>query len=315
MLREKKRIVFRHPSNPILTGEDFPFDIVTAFNAAVIKQGPKKYTMVARVENSALERYMWVCDSQDGIKFKPRPQPVPVPDKDPVYFEYCDGGRQRTYFDPRICPVDGQLYVTHNCHTDYGCMLGIFKVDENFEKWEWMGLISEPDNRNGVFFPEKIQGKYWRLDRPNVDGRMHIWTMQSPDLIHWGVPRMIVKMGTPTRWAQLKIGPGAPPIKTKEGWLCIIHGVRPQCTDHVYQLGVMLLDLENPNKVIGVSKRAILQPETNYELVGQTPSCVFTCGATLEDNNEVRIYYGGADSVQCLATASLDDLIYACKHE
>jgi len=77
-------------------------------------------------------------------------------------------------------------------------------------------------------------------------------------------------------------GGGSVPIKTKEGWLCIIHGVRPQCTDYVYSLGVMLLDLEDPNKVIGLSKRAILWPEEQYELVGQTPSCVFTNAAILE---------------------------------
>jgi predicted GH43/DUF377 family glycosyl hydrolase len=315
MLRKKKYIVERHPQNPILTAADFPGDIVTAFNGGVIKQGPGKYTMVARVENSALERYMWVCDSTDGLHFTPRPQPVPYPQNDPIYHEYVDGGRQRSYHDPRICEVEGQYYVTHNCHTDYGCQVGLYKVDKRFEKWDWLGLITWPDNRNVVIFPEKIQGKYWRLDRPNVPGAMHIYTGQSPDLIHWGVPRCIVKTRNPTRWAQTKIGPGGPPIKTKEGWLCIIHGVRPQCNDSVYQLGVMLLDLHDPNKVIGVSKRAILAPETTYELIGQTPSCVFTCGSILEDDGTVRIYYGAADTVQCLAMASLDDLLYACKHE
>lgn len=315
MLRQKKYIVTRYPKNPILTAKDFPGDIVTAFNAGVIKQGPRKYTMVIRVENSALERYMWVCDSTDGIHFTPRPEPVKPPYDDPVYKEYVDGGRQRSYHDPRICPVEGDIYVTHNCHTDYGCQVSLFKVDPSFEKWQWLGPITEPDNRNVVIFPEKIQGKYWRLSRPNIDGRSYIWTGQSPDLIHWGVPRCIVKTSFPCRWAQTKIGGGAPPVKTQEGWLCIIHGVRPQCTDYVYQLGAMLLDLNDPNKIIGVCKRAILQPEEMYELVGQTPSCVFTCGVIVEDSGEVKIYYGAADTVQCLATAPLDELIYACKHE
>jgi predicted GH43/DUF377 family glycosyl hydrolase len=315
MLREKKRILVRHPENPILTEKDFPYDICVVFNCGVVKQAPNKYTMVARVENTALERYLWVCDSTDGVHFKPRPRPVQVPENDPVYRDYVDGGRQRSYFDPRVTYLEGKYYIVHAAHMAYGCQLGLFRTDDAFENFEWMGLISLPDNRNGILFPEKIQGKYWRLDRPNVEGAMHIWTQQSPDLIHWGVPRCIVRTREIVRWAQIKIGGGAVPIKTPEGWLCIIHGVRPQCTDYVYQLGVMLLDLEDPNKVIGVSKRAILWPEEQYELIGQTPSCVFTNAAILEPDGEVKIYYGAADSVGCLATARVEDLIYACKYE
>jgi len=315
MLRNKKYIVKRHPENPVLTAADFPNDVVTVFNAAVVKIGRKDYRMLARVENSALERYMWVCDSKDGVHFKPRPGPVKVPVDDPVYYQYCDGGRQRCYFDPRITLIEGAYYVTFNAHTDYGCQVGLMKTDEKFDHFEWLGIICEPDNRNIVIFPEKINGMYWRLSRPNVERASYIWTGQSPDLIHWGSPRCLVKTGFPCRWAQTKIGAGGSPIKTNEGWLCIIHGVRPQCTDYVYQLGVMLLDLEDPNKIIGVSKRAILQPEMDYELVGQTPSCVFSTSAIIEDDGTVWIHYGAADTVQCVATASLDDLIYACKHE
>ncbi len=315
MLRDIKRIVHRHPDNPILTEEAFPNDIVSVFNGGVVKLAADRYVMVARVENTALERYMWVCDSSDGVNFTPRPQPVAVPVDDPVYYEYCDLGRQRTYFDPRITPLEGAFYVTINCHTTHGCILGLMKTDETFEHFEWLGLISEPDNRNGILFPEKIGGAYWRLDRPNVPNAQDIWTSQSPDLIHWGVHRCLLRCGDPCRWAQSKIGGGAVPIKTDEGWLCIIHGVRPQCHESVYQLGAMLLDLDNPNQVIGAAKRAILWPETDYERIGQSPSVVFVNAAILEDDGTVRIYYGGADLVQCLATASLDDLIHACKNE
>ncbi len=312
MLRAKKRIVTRHEENPILTAEAFPNDIVTVFNCGVLKQAPDKYTMVCRAEDTNLDRYMWVADSTDGVHFKPRPEPVPFFMDDPVYAQYV--GEGRSYHDPRITQIDGEIYVTHACHTSHGCQMGLMKTDESFENWQWMGLISWPDNRNGVLFPEKIGGKYWRLDRPNVRGAMDIWTGQSPDLIHWGVPRCIVPQGR-IHWCYTKIGPGAVPIRTDEGWLCVIHGVRTQCTDFVYQLGVMLLDLEDPNEVIGVANRAILWPEKTYELIGQTPSVVFTCAAILEDDGEVKIYYGAADTVQCLALARVEDLIYACKHE
>ncbi len=315
MLRQKKRIVHRYEGNPILTAEAFPYDVVTVFNSAVVKQAPDKYTMLTRVENTALERYMWVCDSRDGIHFTPRPEPVTVPVNDPVYYEYCDQGRQRTYFDPRVTRIDDQYYCCIAAHTTHGCQVGLFKIDDDFETFEWIDLISWPDNRNGVLFPEKIGGMYWRLDRPNVPNASHIFVGQSPDLVHWGRPRFVLGTSMPCRWAQTKIGGGATPIRTEEGWLCIIHGVRLQCTDYVYSLGVMLLDLEDPGQLIGAAKRAILWPEKEYELVGQTPSVVFVNSAIVEDDGTVRLYYGGADTVACLATADLDELIYACKHE
>jgi beta-1,4-mannooligosaccharide/beta-1,4-mannosyl-N-acetylglucosamine phosphorylase len=185
---------------------------------------------------------------------------------------------------------------------------------EDFKKFEWMGFISETDNRNGVLFPEKINGLYGRLDRPNTGcDTGDIWVSYSPDLIFWGKSECVFRNYEGVRWAWTKIGPGAAPIKTSEGWLTIFHGVRTQCRAHfVYQLGVCLLDLKDPSKVRAMADEAILIPEEQYELVGQTPSVVFTCGAVVEDNGEVKLYYGGADTVQCVATTSLERLIEAC---
>ena len=186
----------------------------------------------------------------------------------------------------------------------------------DFKKLEWLGCISEPDNRNGVLFPEKINGSYVRLDRPNISerGQGDIWISFSPDLIHWGRSRCIMCRDD-FRWAWHKIGPGAPPIKTPEGWLEIFHGVRTQCAQHyVYQLGVFLLDLDEPWKVIAKAERAILIPQMDYELTGQTPSVVFTSGAVAEDDGTVKIYYGAADSVMCLAETTVNELLDACRN-
>lgn len=312
MLRKEKYIVRRYEKNPILTGRDFPNDIVTVFNSAVVKQAPDRYTMVCRCENSALERFMWVADSRDGVRFAPRPAPLALPAEDPVFMEYAHD--TLSYWDPRVTRLDGQYYITHAAHTSHSCQLGLFKIDDDFTRLEWQGLISEPDNRNGVLFPEKIRGRYYRLDRPNVNGCFDIWACSSPDLIHWGSPRCVARKGA-VNWAYTKIGPGAVPIRTEAGWLCIIHGVRAQCTDYVYSLGAMLLDLEDPTRVVGVSGRAILAPEETYELIGQTPSVVFTNAAVPEPDGTVKIYYGGADTVQCLAFANIGDLIYSCRNE
>jgi predicted GH43/DUF377 family glycosyl hydrolase len=103
------------------------------------------------------------------------------------------------------------------------------------------------------------------------------------------------------------------PIKTDHGWLTIFHGVRTQCAQHyVYQLGVCLLDPDDPSRVVGLSEEAILEPEEQYELVGQTPSVVFTSGAVVEDDGEIKVYYGGADTVQCVATTTVERLLRAC---
>jgi beta-1,4-mannooligosaccharide/beta-1,4-mannosyl-N-acetylglucosamine phosphorylase len=309
MIKTPKRLVHRYENNPILTAEDFPGDIVSAFNCGMIKKDGR-YFMFARCEDSSFARYIWVCESDDGIQFTPRPAPLAMPVDNPLFMEYVHP--TKSYWDPRIVNLDGQYYITHAADVTNGatCQIGLFKIDDNFQTLEWIDLISLPDNRNGVLFPEKIGGKYWRLDRPN-DNSFDIWCCQSSDLLHWGHPRRVLDKKC-LGWGEKKIGPGSVPIRTDHGWLCIIHGVRRQCNDEVYNLGVMLLDLEDPSKLIGCSSRAILAPEKDYEFQGQSPNVVFTNGTILEDDGTLRIYYGAADQVIGLAFASVEELIQTC---
>ncbi len=305
-----KRIVERYEGNPLLTGDDFPGDITFVFNSGVVKHDGR-YVMVCRVEDACLNRFLWVADSDDGLHFTPRPGPVQVPADHPDWKEYGP----HTYFDPRITPLDGTYYVVHAHHSYHGCRLGLFRTDD-FDHWEWLGCISATDNRNGVLFPEKINGMYVRLERPNVGAgdAGDIWASVSPDLRFWGDSRCVITKGD-FHWAYHKIGPGAVPIRTDEGWLIIFHGVRTQCASfYVYQLGVFLTDLDEPWKVIAKSERAILVPETPYELVGQTPSVVFTNAAIPEEDGTVKIYYGAADAVQCVGFAKMRDLLDACRN-
>lgn len=302
--------VERYANNPILRGSDFPArsGIVRVFNSGVTKrQG--RYVMACRVEDRALRNYIWIADSEDGYRFVPRPHSVALPDQDPEFAEYTTG----MIYDPRITELEGSFYLVHAAHSGHGCRLSLLRTHD-FDQFEWLGFISETDNRNGVLFPRKIGGLYARLDRPNSDGNFgDIWISYSPDLVYWGRARCVLR-NQAVRWAWSKIGPGAVPIETPQGWLVIFHGVRTQCRAHyVYQLGVCLLDLDDPSRVVARAEQAILEPETSYELVGQTPSVVFSSGAVVEDNGEVKIYYGGADTVQCVATTSLSRLIAACE--
>lgn len=312
MFDKPKPILERYKKNPILSGQDFPNEagIKNVFNSGVIKTNGK-YIMFCRVENAVLVDRIWLADSDDGFHFKPRPKPITLPHDDPDFKEYTAG----MYYDPRVTEIDGVFYIVHAAHSGHGCRLSLIKTTD-FEKFEWLGFISETDNRNGVLFPEKINGLYARLDRPNTGGNFgDIWISYSPDLIFWGKSKCVLR-NHQVRWAWTKIGPGAVPIKTNEGWLNIFHGVRTQCAQHyVYQLGVCLHDLNDPSKVIALAQEAILAPEETYELIGQTPSVVFTGGAVLEDDGEIKLYYGAADTVQCLAITSVERLLAACRNE
>jgi len=309
--RESKYpICKRYSGNPILTGKDFPVDadIKNVFNSGITKY-KGNYIMICRVENSALVDRFWIAESKDGYNFKPWPKPVEMPHDDPEFKKYSDG----MYYDPRVTQIGDTYHMVHAAHSGHTCRLSLVKT-KDFKKFQWEGFISETDNRNGVLFPEKINGLYARLDRPNTGADTgDIWVSYSPDLVFWGKSECVFRNWEGIRWAWTKIGAGAVPIKTPEGWLTIFHGVRTQCKSHfVYQLGVCLLDLKNPAKVKAMAKDAILIPEEQYELVGQTPSVVFTCGAVVEDSGEIKLYYGGADTVQCVATTSVERLIDAC---
>ena len=304
-------IVDRHPGNPILTGSDFPAQsgVIRVFNSGVVKVGGR-YIMVCRTEDRSLSDRMWIADSDDGIHFAPRAEPVALPHDDPEFAEYTQG----MYYDPRITEIDGVHYLMHAAHSRHGCRLSLARTTD-FDCFEWMGFVSETDNRNGVLFPEKIGGLYARLDRPNTGGDFgDIWISYSPDLVFWGKSRCVLR-NADVRWAWSKIGPGSVPIKTSAGWLNVFHGVRTQCKAHyVYQLGVCLHDLEDPARVIATARDAILLPEEDYELVGQTPSVVFTCASVVEEDGTVKLYYGGADTVMALATTSVERLLYAAQY-
>jgi predicted GH43/DUF377 family glycosyl hydrolase len=304
-------VLVRHPSGPVLTGADFPAHsrITRVFNSGVIKHGDR-YIMACRAEDRALRNRIWIAESPDGYKWTPRSEPVRMPETDPSFAEYTAG----MYYDPRVTKIGDTYYLMHAAHSGHGCRLSLVQT-KDFEAFEWMGFVSETDNRNGVLFPEKIGGLYARFDRPNTGSAFgDIWISYSPDLIFWGKSQCVLR-NSQVRWAWAKIGPGAVPIKTKEGWLNIFHGVRTQCAQHyVYCLGVSLHDLERPERIIARAEEPILEPETDYELTGQTPSVVFSSGAIVEDDGEVKVYYGGADTVQCVATTSVERLLYACKH-
>ncbi|UCE61537.1 MAG: glycoside hydrolase family 130 protein [Phycisphaerales bacterium] len=299
-------IVKRYEGNPILTTADVPYPVETVHNAAVVKHDGK-YVMLFRSHRATGRCILGLADSVDGFNFVSRPEPFMVPSEQGAFGEYEAYGVE----DPRICLIDGEYLITYSAYSKHGVRIGLAKT-RDFISVERVALITQADLRNVVIFPQKFNGRYARLDRPHSEiSPWSIWISYSPDLVHWGNSHVVMKP-VQYHWDEMKIGPGATPIRTSKGWLHIYHGVFPTMDGSVYRLGVALHDLDDPSKVIGVCDRWILQPEDPWEVTGYVHNVVFTCGAVPEDDGTVKIYWGGADKVMCAGTAIIEQLVDLC---
>jgi beta-1,4-mannooligosaccharide/beta-1,4-mannosyl-N-acetylglucosamine phosphorylase len=325
----------RHPANPVLSREDVPYPTTLVFNAGVTKFNGR-YVMVFRNDvgewgNPSFEgTNLGLAFSDDGVAWKVTSEPCwerdDVVAAVALFYEGRDPATEiiRAY-DPRLTVLEGQCYMCFALDTLHGLRGGIART-EDFHTFEILSL-SVPDNRNMVLFPERLGGHYVRLERPmpvysrgGVD-RFDLWLSTSPDLAHWGHGQCVLGVDE-VAFANDKIGPGAPPVRTNEGWLTLFHAVdldrtrgkrgwEPQWQKR-YTIGLMLLDLENPAKIVGMSDAPLMVPEVDYETDGFRNDVLFPGGMILEETGEVKIYYGAADTVECLATAHVDDLLALC---
>ncbi len=299
-------LIKRYQYNPILTKDDVPYPVATVHNAAVVKH-EGKYIMVFRSHQLNGRSILGMAVSNDGYNFKVNDKPFMIPSTEGIFKEYEAYGVE----DPRITFMDGEYLITYSAYSKHGVRIGLAKT-KDFKSVERVSLITESDYRNVVIFPQKFGGLYARLDRPHSEiSPWSIWISYSPDLKYWGESKLIMNP-LQYHWDEMKIGPGAPPIKTFRGWLSIYHGVFPTMDGSVYRLGVALHDLEDPSKIIAVGDEWILQPEEVYEITGYVHNVVFTCGAVPEEDGSVKIYWGGADKVMCMGTANLEDLVDHC---
>lgn len=299
-------LVKRYEKNPILTKDDVPYPVATVHNAAVVKY-KSKYMMLFRSHQLNGRSILGLAESNDGYQFTVHAKPFMTASSTGVFAEYEEYGVE----DPRIVEIDGEFLITYSAYSRFGVRIGLAKTTD-FVNLERISLITEADYRNVVIFPEKFNGLYARLDRPHSEiSPWSVWISYSPDLRYWGDSKVIMKP-VQYHWDEMKIGPGAPPIKTAQGWLNIYHGVFPTMDGSVYRLGVALHDLKDPSIIIGVGDNWILQPEEVYEVTGYVHNVVFTCGAVPENDGSIKIYWGGADKVMCVGTAKMDELVDLC---
>lgn len=310
---------------PVLSKKDIPYEAECIFNAGVTKyQG--KYVMAFRNDyrydgiGAFGKCVIGLAFSQDGMHWEVQEKPfIKVEDmKDPEITRI---------YDPRLTVIEDRCYLCFAVDTRHGLRGGI-AVTDDFQTIEILSM-TVPDNRNMVLFPEKIDGKYVRLERPfpvysrGGKDRFDIWISKSPDLKYWGESELLMGVED-VPFANDKIGPGAPPVRTEQGWLMLFHTVDldrtrgkngwEECWQKRYCAGVALLDLKDPTRIIGMSREPLIAPETEYEVEeGFRTNVIFPGGVVLEEDGTVKIYYGASDTVECLATAKLKDLLALCR--
>ncbi len=301
-------VVTRYAQNPILTRDDVPYPVATVHNAGAVKYYGQ-YILLFRSHLRNGRSIIGKAVSRDGLSFQVDAKPFFEPAMEGEYREYEEYGVE----DLRINPVEETYYLTYSGYSRHGVRIMLARTDD-FTSIERIGPISQADMRNVVLFPEKFGGSYIRLDRPHTHiTPWSIWISYSPDLVHWGNSKRLIAP-LHYHWDEMKVGPGAPPTRTGEGWLNIFHGVYSTMSGAVYRLGVALHDLQDPARILGVADAWILQPEDPWEISGYVPNVVFTCGTISENDGLLRLYWGGADNVMCTGTANVAELISLCLH-
>lgn len=311
----------RSPANPILTRADVPDvpplvkDVSSVFNPGAARWEGRDL-LLCRVQTRGRETVWMPAWSDDGTAFEIEPRVVTVAGLDDV------GETVRHAYDPRLTLLDGALVVAFAVDTDDACRVAVAR-GTSLDDLELVSYDSSRDARNAAVFPERVGGRYVRLERPNDAAPAggpptgsRIVLAESDDLVAWREVAPVME-GRPRSWDEL-IGSGPPPVRTRCGWLHVYHGVATHFASvNVYQAGAVLLDLDDPTKVIARTRRNVLEPREPYELTGQVPNVVFPSGMIVEggadDDAVVRVYYGAADTCIGLAETTVGELIAACE--
>ena len=326
----------KYEQNPILTrNPQNQWEELCVLNPAVIyDEATKKYVMLYRAAGNDKQHYIYIglATSDDGIHFtRQSDKPLIAPD-----VNGADGGGIE---DPRLVKIDDYYFLTYASRPfapgqywredkEYfgfqpkaGPKVLIYNdtethlaVSKDLINWKKLGRItdSRQDDRDVVLFPERVNGQYVKISRamykcgegyPNNNPAM--WISFSNDLLEWPREEELLYQGE-EEWENLKIGASCPPVKTHKGWLLIYHGVSNN--DKNYRVGAMLLDLEDPRKIIAKTKDFLMESEYPFETDGFYSGCVFPTGI-VEVKDEYYIYYGAGDQCICLATVKKKELL------
>lgn len=298
-----KEIMWRYDKNPVINRYDIPSSN-SIFNSAVVpfKDG---FAGVFRCDNRRVQMNIFAGFSDDGLNWRINPEPIdfkPFGD----HFVHSD-----YKYDPRVTYLDGKYWITW-CNGYHGPTIGV-GFTEDFQTFYQCENALLPFNRNGVLFPAKIGGKYALLSRPSDNGHTpfgDIFLSFSPDMKFWGEHRHVMSPMPfeQSAWQCTKVGAGSVPILTEEGWLMFYHGVITTCNGYRYSMGAVLLDKDEPWRVLRRSKDYLLAPAALYELTGDVPDVVFPCAA-LTEGDKVCVYYGAADTCVGIAFGKISEIL------
>ncbi len=307
---EQAAPIARYAHNPILEAHHWPYPCNVAFNPAAAQLPSGETVLLVRVEDRRGLSHLSVARSADGLtNWQIDPEPALAPGH-PDYPE-----EQWGLEDPRAVWIEdeGVFAITYTAYSENGPLVSL-AFTEDFRTFERHGALVPPDDKNAALFPRKINDRWALLHRPTSarpgGTHPHIWMSFSPDLHHWSQPHSIIGTRPGAWWDRQRIGIASPPMETDEGWLLLYHGVRATVSGDLYRVGLALLDLDDPTRVIRRAAPWVLSPQAPYERVGDVPNVVFPCGHTLDpDTGDLRLYYGAADTSVAVATTSTAALL------
>lgn len=293
----------RHPDNPIITYSDLPYAANTVFNAGATRVGDDVVLLI-RVEDRRGLSHLTVARSANGIsdwRIDEQPSMAPSPDTHPEEIFGIE--------DPRITYLEEKNLwaITYTALSELGPLVSLATTPD-CRDFERLGAITPPENKDAALFPIRFDGRWAMIHRPVAGAGAHIWISFSPDLKHWGDHRIIIRSRGGEWWGRNKIGLGPPPLKTPDGWLILYHGTKTTAAGVIYHLGLALLDLDDPTRVIACPDEWVFAPEAEYEVHGDVGNVVFPCG-WVADGDELAVYYGAADSSIALATANVSEML------
>jgi predicted GH43/DUF377 family glycosyl hydrolase len=309
MTSPARELFHRHPQNPLLTADDWPYAVNAVFNpGAALVDG--ETVLLARVEALTGISHLTVARSPNGIDdWSVASEPLLAP-VDGVESEQWGFEDARAVWTAELdCWV-----ITCTAYGPAGPAV-FLATTPDFRSVERRGIVKQPEDQNAALLSERVGGKWILFHRPMTaygGSRGEILLSRSADLKSWSAPEQVLQPRRGAWWDSLRIGLGPPPLKTEQGWLVIYHGVKETVAGTLYRVGLALVDLHEPTRVLGRAPDWVFSPLAPYERQGDVPNTVFPCGLVHhEASGEVHLYYGAADTSICLATAHLDDLLDA----
>ncbi len=295
--------LWRSTKNPLIGWNPTP-STSRIYNSAVLPYNGE-FVGVFRADHKNGRANIHFGRSKDGYSFEIDDQVINWVDENgnpnPVSYAY----------DPRFLKIDNTYYIVW-CDDMHGASIGM-GMTKDFKTWTRLPNPLMPFNRNGVLFPRKVNGNYILLSRPSDSAHTpfgDIYLSESPDLTYWGKHRWVMGKGGQGWWQGTKIGAGPVPIETTHGWLLFYHGVSGTCNGFVYSFGAVLLDINDPGKVLLRTRDYLLTPEKDYETTGFVPNVAFPCAnICCAKTGKISIYYGAADTYTAMAHCQVDELL------